>query len=42
VHALEKEGKTLPGRDDNADFEVPLYDEDGEFYIFEHWAVEYR
>lgn len=31
-----------PGQDDNADFGVPFYDEDGEFYIFAHFAVEYR
>jgi len=30
-----------PGRDDNADFGVPFYDEDGAFYIFAHFEVEY-
>ena len=29
-----------PGRDDNQDFKVPFYDEDGKFYIFAHFAVE--
>ena len=31
-----------PGKDDNADFGVPFYDEDGEFFIFAHFAVECR
>ena len=31
-----------PGRDDNADWGVPFYDEDGEFYIFAHFEVEYE
>jgi PKD repeat protein len=32
--------KAKPGQDDNQDFGVPFYDEDGEFYIFAHFAVE--
>jgi hypothetical protein len=34
--------KAKPGRDDNADFGVPFFDADGEFYIFAHFEVEYR
>lgn len=34
--------KAKPGRDDNVDFEVPFYDEDGEFFVFSHFEVEYR
>ena len=29
-----------PGKDDNADFGVQFYDEDGNFYVFAHFAVE--
>ena len=29
-----------PGLDDNADFGVPFYDADGNFYVFAHFAVE--
>ena len=29
-----------PGKDDNQDFGVPFYDDDGEFYIFAHFAVD--
>ncbi|MBN2395288.1 MAG: hypothetical protein JXC36_02365 [Candidatus Atribacteria bacterium] len=29
-----------PGKDDNQDFGVPFYDDDGKFYIFAHFAVE--
>ena len=32
--------KAKPGQDDNQDFGVPFFDEDGKFYIFAHFAVE--
>ena len=32
--------KAKPGQDDNQDFGVPFYDEDGCFLIFAHFAVE--
>jgi hypothetical protein len=32
----------VPGQDDNADFGVPFPDDDGNFYIFAHFKVEYR
>jgi hypothetical protein len=34
--------KAIPGRDDNADFGVPFNNDNGKFYIFAHFAVEYN
>ena len=31
--------QAVPGIDDNADWGVPFYDEDGEFFIFAHFGI---